>query len=52
MVYALDGEGLKDSENTLNSFLTKRDNDVFCQIGADMMDAKLVNNLLFPNIFY
>ena len=36
MVYALDGRGPKDSKNTLNSFLTKRDNDVFWQIGADM----------------
>ena len=36
VVYALDGGGPKDSENTLNSFLTKRDNDVFWQIGADM----------------
>ena len=36
MVYVLDGGGPKDSENTFNSFLTKRDNDVFWQIGADM----------------
>ena len=35
MVYALDGGGPKDSENTLNLFLTKRDKDVFWQIGAD-----------------
>ena len=36
VVYALDGGGPKDSENILNSFLTKRDNDVFWQISADM----------------
>ena len=36
MVYALDGGGPKDSENTLNSFLTKRDNDVFWQTGAEL----------------
>ena len=36
MVFVLDGGGHKDSENTLNSFLTKRDKDVFWQIGADM----------------
>ena len=35
-VYALDGGGPKDSENTLILFLTKRDKDVFWQIGADM----------------
>ena len=28
--------GPKDSENTLNSFLTKRDKDMFWQIGADI----------------
>ena len=36
MVYALDGKGPKNYDNTLNSFLTKRDEDVFWQIGADM----------------
>ena len=36
-VYELDGGGPKDSKNTLNSFLTRRDNDVFGQIGADML---------------
>ena len=36
IVDALDGGGPKDSENTLNSFLTKYDNDMFWQIGADM----------------
>ena len=30
------GEGPKDSENTLNSFLTKNKEKVFWQIGADM----------------
>ena len=35
-VYSLDGGGPKDSENTLNSFLTKRDEDGFWQIGPDM----------------
>ena len=37
MVFTLVGGDPKDSENTLNSFLTKRDNDVFWQIGADMI---------------
>ena len=36
MGYVLDGGGPKDSENTLNSFLTKRDEDGFWQIGTDM----------------
>ena len=36
-VCALDGGGPKDSENTPNSFLTKRDGDVFWQIGTDMI---------------
>ena len=35
-VGVLDGGGPKDSENTLNSFLTKRDEDGFWQIGTDM----------------
>ena len=34
--YVLDGGGPKDSENTHNSFLTKRDEDAFWQIGTDM----------------
>ena len=43
MDYALDGEGPKDSENTLNWFLTKRDKDMFWQIiGADMI-ARLLS---------
>ena len=35
-IYVLDGGGPKDSENTLNSFLTKRGEKVFWQIGTDM----------------
>ena len=35
-IYLLDRGGPKDSENTLNSFLTKPDEDGFWQIGADM----------------
>ena len=35
--YVLDGGGPKDSENTHNSFLTKRDEDAFWQIGTDMV---------------
>ena len=35
-IYVLDGGGPKDSENILNSFLTKRDEDVFWQIGTDL----------------
>ena len=50
-VSVLDGGGPKDSENTLNSFSTKRDNDVFWQIAAEMilclnkqaMEAEKVN---------
>ena len=38
-VGVLDGGGPKDSENTLNSFLTKRDEDGFWQIGADISSA-------------
>ena len=34
--YVLDGGGPKDSENTHNSFLTKRDEDAFWQIGTDV----------------
>ena len=43
MVYVLDGGGPKDSENTLNSFLTKNKEKVFWQIGADMVTCILVN---------
>ena len=42
-VCVLDGGGPKDSENTLNSFLTKRDEDGFWQIGADMVAALSLN---------
>ena len=34
--YVQDRGGPKDSENTPNSFLTKRDGNGFWQIGADM----------------
>ena len=44
VVYALDGGGPKDSENILNSFLTKRDNDVFWQIGTDNESFAKSNN--------
>ena len=37
MIYVLDGGGPKDSENTLNSFLTKNGEKVFRQIGTDML---------------
>ena len=36
VVYVLDVGGPKDSKTTLNSFLTKRDGNVFWQIGTDM----------------
>ena len=39
MVCVLDGGGPKDSENTLNSFLIKRNGNVLWQIGADFEDA-------------
>ena len=35
-VYELDGGGPKDSENTLNSCLSKNKEKVFWQIGTDM----------------
>ena len=35
-IYVLDGGGPKDSENILNSFLTKCGEKVFWQIGTDM----------------
>ena len=38
-VCVLDGGGPTDSENTLNSFLTKCDEDVFGQIGTDMQNT-------------
>ena len=45
MVYVLDGGGgLKDSENILNSFLTKRDKDLFWQIGADLQKRASKNS--------
>ena len=45
-VCVLDGGGPKDSENTLNSFLTNRHNDVFWQIGADMVNGGYMVNWL------
>ena len=47
-IYVLDGGGPKDSENTLNSFLTKCGEKVFWQIGTDM-DTRDVPYLLFLN---
>ena len=41
MFYVLDGGGSKDSKNTLNSFFTKRDGNVFWQIGADMFRIRI-----------
>ena len=35
-IHVLDGGGPKDSENTLNSFLTKSEGNMFWQIGTDM----------------
>ena len=56
-VGVLDGGGPKDSENTLNSFLTKRDKDGFWQIGADMSISKSRNlkdrfTFLFDNSIF
>ena len=46
-IYVLDGGGPKDSENTLNSFLTKCWEKVFWQIGTDMrvdaIDSKFLD---------
>ena len=46
-VCVLDGGGPKDSENTLNSFLTKRDEDGFWQIGTDMIGSG-IQGMNFP----
>ena len=40
-VGVLDGGGPKDSENTLNSFLTKCGEKVFWQIGTDIYSVSL-----------
>ena len=42
MVFALDGGGPKDSKNTLNSFLTKRNKDVFWRFGTDMFSPSVI----------
>ena len=42
MAYVLDRGGPKDFENSRNSFLTKRDKDVFWQIGADKQKPNVV----------
>ena len=39
--YVQDGGGPKDSENTLNSFLTKTNRTVFWQIGTDMVLVRI-----------
>ena len=44
-IYVLDGEGPKDSENTLNSFLTKCGEKVFWQIGTDMHASIVIRGL-------
>ena len=49
-IYVLDGGGPKDSENTLNSFLIKRGEKVFWQIGAEMTSKILDAN--FNTIFW
>ena len=48
-IYVLDGGGPKDSENTLNSFLTKCGENVFWQIGTDM--AKNTGHYLILETF-
>ena len=53
--YVLDGGGPRDSENTLNSFLTKCGEKVFWQIGADIWPLTMffsVTNITFETIFY
>ena len=40
--YVQDGGGPKDSENTLNSFLTKSDGNVFWQIGTDLLSQEMI----------
>ena len=44
-IYVLDEGGPKDSENTLNSFLTKCGENVFWKIGPDMAFNKKSNLL-------
>ena len=39
-IYVLVGGGPKDSENTLNSFLTKNKEKLFWQIGADLFSIR------------
>ena len=41
-IYVLDGGGPKDSENILNSFLTKCGEKVFWQIGTDICLKKVL----------
>ena len=43
--YVLDGGGLEDSENTLDSFFTTNKEKVFWQIGNDMLLRELKMNL-------
>ena len=45
--YVLDGGGPKDSENTLNSILTKCGEKVFWQIGADIFHSVWLNEVQF-----
>ena len=51
-VCVLDGGGPKDSENTLNSFLTKRDEDGFWQIGTDMLPNNRWSKQFFDIFIY
>ena len=44
MVYVLDFGGPKDAKNTLNSFLTERDKDLFGQIGFDLQKRASKNS--------
>ena len=47
-VGVLDGGGPMDSENTLNTFLTKCGENVFWQITPDMLPEKLIFLHFFP----
>ena len=50
MGYVLDGGGPKDSENTLNSFLTKRNEDWTIFLSSFSENLRSVNDLIFMRL--
>ena len=51
-IYVLDGGGPKDSENTINSFLTKCGEKVFWQIGTDMLSWCFLSRASWSSHFH